>query len=88
MLNFLEDLNYYFVRNGFIETVEWVMAVIMTIMSLIAALCLFVAMAVYVFHVTTGVVSFDLQTMLFSLMCGVVFIGGAALAGSSLRKDL
>lgn len=85
MLNFLSD---FYVRNSFLETVEWVVSGVIAIMQFISIICLFFAMAVYMFHVYTGVVSFDLQTMLLSLMCGVVFIGLLVMNVCSLREDL
>ena len=63
MINFLEDLNYYFVRNSFLETVGRVMLVVTAVCQFVAIACLFIAMAVYKFHATTGIDSMSPNPM-------------------------
>lgn len=88
MINFLDKLNYYFVRNGFLETVGRVMLRVTAVLLLVAIVLLVIAIVRYKFVVIPGLDSIDPKTMRYAWLCGIGLICLFALNVWALLKHL
>lgn len=88
MINFLDKLNYYFVRNGFFETVGRVMLRVTAVLLLVAIVFLVIAIVWYKFEVVPGLDSIDPKTMQYAWFCVIGLVCLFAWNVWALREDL